>query len=38
MYVQWGFASVSVANLIIILLMLTVFVLALFVPFVRGRR
>jgi hypothetical protein len=36
-YVHWGWFQISVANLAVILLMLVVFVLALFVPF-PGRR
>jgi hypothetical protein len=37
-YLQWGFISVSVANLIVIVLMLTVFIVALFARFPRGGR
>lgn len=38
-YVQWGFIQISVANLVIILLMILVFVLAILLPFPRhGRR
>ena len=37
-YVQWGFIQISVANLIVIALMLTVFILAILAPFPRGRR
>jgi hypothetical protein len=37
-YLQWGFVSVSVGNLIIIVLMLTIFVVALFAPFPPGGR
>jgi hypothetical protein len=36
-YIHWGWFQISVANLIVIVLMLVVFVLALFVPF-PGRR
>jgi hypothetical protein len=36
-YLQWGFIQISVANLIVIGLMLLVFVVALFLPF-PGRR
>jgi hypothetical protein len=36
-YLHWGFIQISVANLIVIGLMLLVFVLALFLPF-PGRR
>ncbi len=32
-YIHWGFIQMSLANLIVILLMLTVFVAALVVPF-----
>ena len=37
-YVHWGVVQISVANLIVIGLMLAVFVAALFVPFPGGRR
>jgi hypothetical protein len=38
-YVHWGFIQISVANLIVIILMVVVFVLAIFLPFPRhGRR
>jgi hypothetical protein len=38
-YVHWGFIQISVANLIVIGLMIVVFVLAIFLPFPRhGRR
>jgi hypothetical protein len=38
-YVHWGFIQISVANLIVILLMIAVFVLAVFLPFPRhGKR
>lgn len=42
-YVHWGVIQISVANLVVIALMLAVFVLALLVPFhrqsvARGRR
>ena len=37
-YLQWGFIQISVANLIVISLMLAVFVLAILAPFPRGRR
>ena len=36
-YVHWGFVQISVANLVVIALMLLVFVAALFVPFPNGR-
>jgi hypothetical protein len=32
-YVHWGVIQISVANLVVIALMLVLFVLALFVPF-----
>ena len=38
-YVHWGFIQISVANLVVILLMIVVFVLAIVLPFPRhGRR
>jgi hypothetical protein len=38
-YVHWGFIQISVANLVVILLMIIVFVLAIILPFPRhGRR
>jgi hypothetical protein len=37
-YLQWGFIQISVANLIVIVLMLAVFILAIAAPFPRGRR
>ena len=38
-YVHWGFIQISVANLVVIGLMIVVFVLAIFLPFPRhGRR
>jgi hypothetical protein len=37
-YLHWGVIQVSVANLVVILLMLAVFALALFLPFPGGRR
>ena len=36
-YIHWGFFQISLANLIVILLMILVFVLALLLPFPRGR-
>jgi len=36
-YIHWGWFQISVANLVVIVLMLVVFVLALFIPF-PGRR
>jgi hypothetical protein len=32
-YVHWGFIQISVANLVVILLMVVVFVLAILLPF-----
>jgi hypothetical protein len=37
-YLHWGIIQISVANLVVIGLMIVVFVLALFLPFPRGRR
>ena len=37
-YLQWGFLSISVANLIVIALMVTAFVVAIFAPFPRSKR
>lgn len=40
-YIHWGFIQLSVANLIVIILMVAVFVLAIALPFphkTRGRR
>jgi hypothetical protein len=34
-YIQWGFIQISVANLVVILLMIAVFVLAIFLPLPR---
>jgi hypothetical protein len=36
-YVHWGVIQISLANLVVILLMLLVFVLALFLPFPRRK-
>jgi hypothetical protein len=36
-FVHWGFIQISLANLIVILLMIVVFVVALFAPFPGGR-
>ena len=36
-YIHWGFVQISLANLIVILLMVVVFVVALFAPFPGGR-
>ena len=37
-YIHWGFIQISVANLVVILLMLAVFILAILVPFPRRKR
>jgi hypothetical protein len=37
-YIHWGVVQISVANLVVIGLMVLVFVLALLLPFPRGRR
>ena len=38
-YVHWGFIQISVANLVVIVLMIVVFILAILLPFPRhGRR
>lgn len=38
-YLHWGFIEISVANLVVILLMIVVFILAILLPFPRhGRR
>jgi hypothetical protein len=38
-YIQWGWFQISVANLIVIILMIVTFVVALFLPFPgRNRR
>jgi hypothetical protein len=37
-YLHWGVIQISVANLVVILLMLGIFALALFLPFPGGRR
>jgi hypothetical protein len=36
-YVHWGFIQISVANLVVILLMIAVFVLAILLPFPRRK-
>jgi hypothetical protein len=36
-YVHWGFVQISVANLVVILLMVAVFVLAILLPFPRRK-
>jgi hypothetical protein len=37
-YIHWGFIQISVANFVVILLMIVVFVLALLVPFPNRKR
>lgn len=37
-YIHWGFVQLSLANLVVIALMLIVFMLALIVPFPGRRR
>jgi hypothetical protein len=37
-YLHWGFIQMSVANAVVILLMVVVFALAVAVPFRAGRR
>jgi hypothetical protein len=36
-YIHWGFFQISLANLIVIILMIVVFVLALLLPFPKRR-
>ena len=36
-YVGWGWLSISVPNLIVILVMIVLFVLAILLPFPKGR-
>jgi hypothetical protein len=36
-YIHWGFIQISVANLVVILLMIVVFVLAIALPFPRRK-
>jgi hypothetical protein len=36
-YIHWGFIQLSLANFIVILLMIVVFVVALFAPFPGGK-
>ena len=36
-YVHWGVIQISVANLIVIVVMIVLFVLALLLPFPKGR-
>ena len=37
-YINWGFIQISVANLVVIILMVVVFVLAILFPFPRRKR
>jgi len=37
-YLHWGVIQISVANLVVIAVMVVVFVLAVLLPFPRGRR
>jgi hypothetical protein len=37
-YLHWGIVQISVANLVVIVLMIAVFVVALFAPFPRRKR
>ena len=37
-YLHWGVIQISVANLIVIGIMVTLFVVAIFLPFPKGRR
>ncbi len=37
-YLHWGVIQISVANLVVILVMLALFALALLLPFPKGRR
>jgi len=36
-YLHWGFIQISVANLVVILLMIVVFILAILLPFPRRK-
>ena len=36
-YIHWGVIQISVANLVVILIMIALFVTAIFVPFPKGR-
>ena len=36
-YIHWGFIQMSVANLVVILLMILVFILAIVIPFPRHK-
>jgi hypothetical protein len=37
-YIHWGFFQMSLANLVVILIMIAVFVLAIVLPFPKGNR
>jgi len=37
-YLHWGFIQISVANLVVILLMIVVFILAILLPFPKRKR
>jgi hypothetical protein len=37
-YIHWGFFQMSVANFLVVVAMIVVFVVALFLPFPGGRR
>ncbi len=37
-YIHWGFIQISVANFVVIILMVVVFVLAILVPFPKRKR
>jgi len=37
-YIHWGFIQISVANFVVILLMIAVFVLAILLPFPKRKR
>jgi hypothetical protein len=37
-YLHWGVISISVTNLVVIVLMLALFALAILVPFPKGRK
>jgi hypothetical protein len=36
-YIHWGFVQISLANLVVIILMIVVFILALLLPFPKER-
>jgi hypothetical protein len=37
-YIHWGFIQISVANFVVIILMIAVFVLAILLPFPKRKR